>query len=205
MARFLPTPPPGPIRPEVGRAVGALKSLPDDRFIVWQRLAIWEDPGPDFLVLKDGSRAVLVKVSSATPRQARLAVQPELLSAGARSRPIGQAEREALEQFLHRLADSGGVDPASIPPLVFFPNVPRQDLHASAAAQSPNGVLWVPMDDLRPEGIQARIEQHLSRPLEPACLEALRAAFTPEAVVPAALTVRAPIERNTPAGLADYP
>jgi superfamily I DNA/RNA helicase len=57
------------------------------------------------------------------------------------------------------------------------------------------------MDDLRPEGIQARIEQHLSRPLEP---EALRAAFTPEAVVPAALTVRAPIERSTAAGLTDY-
>src|SRR3990172_1667299 len=128
MARFLPNSPPGPISPEVGRAMRALKSLPDDRFIVWQRLAIWEDPGPDFLVLKDGSRAVLVKVSSATPRQARLAVQPELLSAGAASKPIGQAEREALEQFLHRLADSaGGGDPASIPALVFFPNVPRQD------------------------------------------------------------------------------
>jgi hypothetical protein len=183
----------------------ALKSLPDDRFIVWQRLAIWQDPGPDFLVLVDGSRAVLVKVSPVTPRQARLAVQPELLSAGATSRPIGQAEREALEQFLRRLADSGGgVDPASIPALVFFPNVPRQDLQASAAARSPNGVLWVPMDDLRPEVIQARIEQHLSRPLEPACLEALRAAFTPEAVVPAALTVRAPIQRNTAAGLTDY-
>jgi superfamily I DNA/RNA helicase len=182
----------------------ALRSLPDERFIVWQRLAIWEDPGPDFLVLKDGSRAILVKVSPATTRQARLAVQPELLSTGARSKPIGQAEREALEQFLGRLADSGrGVDPASIPALVFFPNVSRQHLQAPAAAQSPNGVLWVPMDDLRPEGIQGRIEDHLSRPLEPACLEALRAAFTPEAVVPAALTVRAPIERNTAAGLTD--
>jgi len=183
----------------------ALKSLPDDRFIVWQRLAIWEDPGPDFLVLKDGSRAVLVKVSSATPRQARLAVQPELLSTGASSKPIGQAEREVLAQFLHSLANPGrGVEPTSIPALVFFPNVPRQDFQASAAAQSPNGVLWVPMNDLRPEGIQARIEQHLSRPLEPACLEALRAAFTPEAVVPAALTVRAPIERDTAAGLTDF-
>jgi len=205
MALFLPNSPPGPISPEVGKAVRALKSLPDDRFIVWQRLAIWEDPGPDFLVLKDGSRAVLVKVSSATPRQARLAVQPELLSAWARSKPIGQAEREVLAQFLHRLTNPGrGVEPTSIPALVLFPNVTRQDLQVPAAAQSSNGVLWVPMDDLRPEGIQARIEQHLSRPLEPACLEALRAAFTPEAVVPAALTVRAPIERDTAAGLTDY-
>jgi len=53
-----------------------------------------------------------------------------------------------------------GVDPASIPALVFFPNVPRQHLQAPAAAQSPNGVLWVPIDDLRPEGIQVTCTAH---------------------------------------------
>jgi hypothetical protein len=205
MALFLPNSPPGPVSPELGRAIRALKSLPDGRFIIWQRLAIWEEPGPDFLVLKDWSRAAFVKVSAATPRQARLAVQPELLTAGAKSRPIGEVEKEALGHFIHALVNFGrGADLASIPAVVAFPNIRGHDLREPAAMRSPNGIRWISMDDLRPETIQAWIEAHLSPPLDPACLEALRAAFTPEAVVPAALTVRAPMQRNTQAGLTDY-
>jgi len=205
VALFLPNYPPGPVSPELGRAIRALKSLPDDQFIIWQRLAIWEEPGPDFLILKDHSRAVFVKVSAATPRQARIIVQPELLSAGAKTRPIGEGEKEALEHFIHGIGHSGpGADLTSIPAVIAFPNIRRHDLREPAAMQSPNGIHWISMDELRPERIRTWIEDHLSQSLEPACLEVLRRALTPEAVVPAALTVRAPIERNIEAGLTDY-
>ncbi|MFV2044051.1 MAG: UvrD-helicase domain-containing protein [Anaerolineales bacterium] len=205
MALFLPNSPPRSVSPELGRAIRALKNLPDDGFIVWQRLAIGEVPGPDFLILKDGARAVFVKVSAASPRQARITIQPELLPTGTEMRPIGEVEREALDQFVRGAARFGApADLSSIPAIIAFPNIPRSELQPSADQASLNGTHWISMDELRPEHIRSWIEGHLSHPLELASLEALRRAFTPEVVVPASMTVRAPIERNTAAGLTDY-
>jgi hypothetical protein len=202
MALFLPNNPPHSVPPELGRAIRALKSLPDDRYIVWQRLAIWDSPGPDFLVLKDGARAVLLKVSPASPRQARVAVQPEMLPVETQTRPIGEAEAQALHQFLRATPALGAA--GNLPAVILFPNVPSHDLRPAAERFANGRVRWVSMDDLHPERVGTWIEAHLSEPLDPGCLGALRRVFTPEAVIPEALTVRAPIHRGTEAKLTDY-
>ena len=205
MAVFLPNTPPRAVSPEVSRMIRVLKSLPDAEFIVWQRLAIWEEPGPDFLVLRGDGRAVFVKVSEVSSEQASSEFQPELIPSGRKTGPIGQVETEALEDFIHRVGCTGRTDEvASIPAVIAFPNISKRDLRLSADRRSPNGMHWVSGDELRPESARAWIESHLSTPLRPECLETLRKAFTPEAVVPAALTVRMPIERRTEAELTDY-
>jgi hypothetical protein len=66
MAYIFPDAPLGAVSPEVARLYRLLKQLPE-RFAVWHRLTLWQEPGPDFWILNQERRALLLKVSPATP------------------------------------------------------------------------------------------------------------------------------------------
>ena len=100
MAHILPEMPPQTIPKEVLRVFRALKSLPDS-FYVWHHLALWQADAPDFLVLDEHGRALLIKVSSAAPDQASTAAQMLLIQDD--RKPLGGEENALLGKFIHEL------------------------------------------------------------------------------------------------------
>lgn len=199
MAIIFPNTIVGALPPETAKLFRLLKRLPDGEYAVWQRLAIWSAPGPDFWVRHRSGRSLLLKVSLATPDDARAARQASMFAAaGAR---LGAAERQALDAFLASLADG---EPAFLPgqlgAATVFPAIAVADL---ALALSP-GVRSAGRELLTPERFGAWIESQLGEALSGPQLDRLRAAFAPETVVPAALTVRPPPQRDTSAKLTDY-
>ena len=78
MAHILPDIPPQSFPKEVLRVFHALKALPDTYYI-WHHLAPWLPEAPDFLVLHEDGRVLLVKVSSAAASQTSTATQMLLL------------------------------------------------------------------------------------------------------------------------------
>jgi hypothetical protein len=207
MAHILPNAPVRATTPEVMRIYQLLRRLPDDEYYVWQRLHIWEQPGPDFWLLRQDRRALLLKVADATPGQVQAALQPALFGptgVGDRARPAaaaGKREEEALAQFREQLAEP---EAAAIPAAVLFPNLTQAALRKLPAGERPAGAQWLSKEELAPNRFGAWLAEHLSAPLSKSALAALRSAFTPEVVIPAAFTVREPIERHTGAELTSY-
>ncbi|MFA5810119.1 MAG: UvrD-helicase domain-containing protein, partial [Thermoleophilia bacterium] len=205
MATFFPNAPPRGVSPEVGRVIRVLKTLPDSEFAVWQNLGVGGSPGPDFLVFKRDNRASLIKVSSATPDQARLMVQPALVPAETDTTPLGAEESRILDEFLLGIRTAGRhLGLATIRPMVVFPNITQRDLRLAAQGRPPGGNGWVSSDEIRPEHVRSWIDSHLSDPLDADSQRALRRAFTPESVIPAMLTVRTPIARGTEAAATEF-
>ena len=105
MAQILPQTPSAATTPNVMRVYQLLRRLPDDEFYVWQRLPIWEGPGPDFWVLHRDQRALLLKVSEATPGDVRARLQPALFAKNRPTSAPGCSEEEALAQFLQTVVE----------------------------------------------------------------------------------------------------
>jgi hypothetical protein len=201
MAHILPNTPTGATTPDVMRVYQLLRRLPDEEYYVWQRLQIWDEPGPDFWVLRRDRRAVLLKVSDATPWHVQARLQPALFGRDQPAPSPGSREQEALAQFLGQLALPGE---ARIPGAVLFPSLPRSALQRIPERERPAGALWLAREALGPGSFSQWLESYLSRPLAKEAITELRRAFTPEVVIPAAFTVRQPIERRTGAELTDY-
>ncbi|HJS18837.1 MAG TPA: UvrD-helicase domain-containing protein [Anaerolineales bacterium] len=198
MAHILPETPPQTIPKEVLRVFRALKSLPDI-FHVWHHLAPWQADAPDFLVLDEHSRALLIKVSPAAPDQATTAAQMLLIQDD--RKPLGQEENKLLEKFIHELnLPSNG----NIETLVIFPNIPYKQVLASRLERRAGEPHWAGREFLQSEAGLALDEYLSSTSLDGFWLEKLRQRFTPEVVVPAAMTVCPPVERRMQAGLTDY-
>lgn len=195
MARVFPNLPAGVLPPEVLRTFRFLKTLPDD-YTVWHHLAPWQKEAPDFLILNSRHQALLVKVSMATHKQARPAAQLFLLE-GQEER-LGESEARILDGFQHSLPS--GIE---IRTLILFPNIPGKDLAQSRALDCPPLPLWGGQDSLQP-GAVGLGKAFDGLPLDEVALEQIRACFTPEVVVPAALTVRPTSQARLEAGLTDY-
>src|SRR5512133_166156 len=69
MAYLFPATPAGELPPHVLRVFNFFKNLPES-FIIWHHLAPWQPQAPDFLVLYQQKRALLVKVSPAAAAEA---------------------------------------------------------------------------------------------------------------------------------------
>jgi hypothetical protein len=201
MAKILPNTPTGVTTPEVMRIYQLLRRLPDEDFFVWQRLCIWDQPGPDFWVLRRDRRAMLLKVSCATPDQVQARLQPDLFRLDIPEAPIGRQEGEALDQFLELLGRPGKT---SIPAAVLFPNLPHPTLKKVRAEERTSNAMWLSKGDLAPNNFTRWLDENLGQPLSEEAISALRIAFTPEVIIPAAFTVRKPIERYIGAELTDY-
>jgi superfamily I DNA/RNA helicase len=195
MARMLPNLPLGALPPETLKVFQRLKRLPDS-FCVWQRLPQDGQRGPDFLILDADRRALLLAVSTATPREARAGRQGDLFEPGA---PLGAGEGQVLTDFIAQLplpADLMGR-------AVCFPNLAEADL-AAAEPALPAEVHRAGTAELAPEGVADWVASALGPPLPDAAAEQLRRAFSPEVVVPPQLTVRARRDRGTDAQLSRY-
>jgi hypothetical protein len=201
MAHFLPNSPTGAATPEVMRVYQLLRRLPDEEYYVWQRLHIWEQPGPDFWVLRRDRRAMLLKVASATPGDIQARLQPGLFDLEQPAPPPGRREQEALACFLGQLAPP---EATAIPAAVLFPNLPGPLLAKLPGTERPSQALWAAREELAPKRFGNWLEENLSEPLTKSTLTALRTAFTPEVVIPESFTVREPIQRHTGAELTGY-
>jgi len=198
MAHILPETPPQMIPKEVLRVFRALKSLPDS-FFVWHHLAPWQVDVPDFLVLDEHSKALLIKVSSAAADQTTTAAQMLLIQDDRKQ--LGQEENSLLAKFIHELNLPSN---QKIETLVMFPNIPHQQVLASRLERKIGEAHWIGKDPVQSEAHLALDEYFSSAPLDSIWLEKLRQRFTPEVVVPAEMTVRPPVERRMQAGLTDY-
>jgi hypothetical protein len=74
MAYLMPETLPQTFPGEVLKTFRALKALPDSYFI-WHHLAPWQINMPDFLMITQDGRALLVKVSTSSVAQATSAAQ----------------------------------------------------------------------------------------------------------------------------------
>ena len=201
MAQILPTAPTGATTPEIARVFQRLRRLPDDQYFVWQRLAFWDEPGPDFWVMNERQQALLLKISPATRAQVKAALQPTLLDSIQPDVQVGAAEVEALAAFVTQL----GFTPltAPLPCLVLFPNLSAVDLERLPPANGDDGIHWVSKEVFTPKQFPNWIATVLGQPLSPRFVASLRQAFTPEVVIPATFTTRKPTDRNVAAGLTE--
>jgi hypothetical protein len=200
MAHILPNNPIGAIAPETLKLFRLLKRLPDT-YAIWQRLNPGAEVGPDFWVRRNDGRAALIAVSTATVMDVRGALQERLFEQTTRP---GVAEQAALVGFAERVALPDPVFFATVPGLVLFPNVARGELDLVQPAMLPHGIVWGAKEDLAPDRFTAWLEEQLGAPLTSQQSDTIRRAFVPEIVVPAQLTVRAPVDRGTDARLTDY-
>lgn len=181
--------------PEVARVYRLLKQLPDEAYTVWHRLAIHAEPGPDFWVLHRDRRALWIKVSTLTPMGAKALTQPNLFEANIS--PPAEAEHRALAQFARASFSSAKTQPLRrLPAAVIFPHLAEAELARLAdVAEIPPGITWLGKEHLAPNAFALWLEEHLAGSLTEDDIARLREAFTPEIVIPAQFTVRAPPAR----------
>lgn len=183
---------------EVLRVFRALKALPDS-FFIWHHLAPWQLDAPDFLILTDDHRALLVKVSSAAASQASPAAQFLLLES--ERTPLGKAEAQVLTDFLSTLklpADQ------ALETLIVFANIPQEQVQSSRLERANGDPAWAGKELLNPDSVPGWDGFLPSAKMDVLWLEKVRQRFTPEVVIPAEMTVRPPVERRMEAGLTGY-
>jgi len=198
VAHILPDTPPLSLPGEVLRVFRALKALPDSYF-VWHHLAPWQPDAPDFLLLSEDGRALLVKVSSAAANQATSAAQLLLLES--ERVPLGVSEAKVLTDFIDGIKLP---ERRTLERLVVFPNIPDEQVQAGRLARGDGDPAWAGKELLNPDSGCGWDGFFPSAKMEALWLEKVRQRFTPEVVVPAEMTVRPPLERRTEAGLSDY-
>lgn len=198
MAHILPDSPPQSLPLEVLRVFKALKLLPDSYYI-WHHLAPWQLDAPDFLILSQDRRAVLIKVSSSAASQTSQAAQ--LLLLDDHRVPLGEPEKNVLDTFIKNIDFDGKF---SLETLIIFPNIQTRLVEESRLVRKPGDPLWVGREILQPESANHWDKFFPDEAIDQVLLEKIRHRFTPEIVVPADLTVRQPIERRIQAGLVDY-
>ena len=199
MAHILPDIPPQSFPREVLRVFHMLKALPD-KFYIWHHLAPWLPEAPDFLILHEDGRVLLVKVSSAAASQASTASQMLLLDDN--RTPLGQTEAQVLKAFLDSLSFP---KEQLLETLVVFPNIPDKQVKASRLERGEGDPAWTGKEILQRETGSGEWEAFFpSTPIDPIWLEKLRQRFTPEVVVTSDMTVRMPVQRRLEAGLTEY-
>jgi len=198
MAHILPETPPQKIPKEVLRVFRALKALPDT-YYVWHHLAPWQVDVPDFLIINEQRKILLVKVSSAADDQTNVAAQMLLL--GDDQKSLGQNENALLYKFMKSLNLPQG---QQVETLVIFPNIHDKQVQASRLERRFGEPHWAGSEIVQSDSDSAWEKFLPPLPLDGIWVEKLRQHFTPEVVVPAEMTVRPVLERRREAGLTDY-
>ncbi len=198
MAHILPDTPPQVIPVEVLRTFKTLKSLPDTYYI-WHHLAPWQLDAPDFLIITQDGRALLLKVSSATAPQSISASQLVLLDD--LEIHLGEPEKKSLDLFIQDLEIP---ENNFLETLIIFPNIPTKQVLQSKSRRNIGDPQWVGREILQPESSELWDSFFHEEPLNPIWLEKLRQKFTPEIVVPAGMTVRQGNAHRTTAGLTNF-
>ena len=198
MAHILPDTAPQKIPKEVLRVFRTLKALPDT-YYVWHHLAPWQVDMPDFLLINQQGKVLLVKVSSAADDQTNVAAQMLLL--GDDKKSLGQNENALLYKFVKSL---NLPEDQQVETLVVFPNIHDKQVQTSRLERSASDPFWAGKEIAQSDS-NSDWEKFLPpHPLAGSWLEKLRQRFTPEVVVPAEMTVRPEVKRRREAGLTDY-
>ena len=203
MARIFPSSPAGALLAEVLTVFRFLRTLPDD-YTIWHHLAPWQKDAPDFLILDPQFKALLVKISSAAPKEIRPIAQLLLIED---DRPaLGEPETRVINQFLAQMRSS---EP---PPLgkwqistaVLFPNIPEKSLWEARPTSNDLRPVWLSQEAIKTDGLNRWTACFQGSALDEDAMIQLRSCFTPEVVIPPELTTRLPMRRPLDAGLTKY-
>ena len=198
MAHILPETLPQVLPVEVLKTFRALKALPDT-FYIWHHLAPWQPNTPDFLVVTQEGRCLLVKISSSSAAQATPAAQLLLIDS---LRPaLGTEETRVFAKFLQSLQLPDG---SLLETLTIFPNIPHKQVIGSRLTRSNGEPHWAGRELLQQDSGMKWEDYFPLDPVDPLSLEKIRQRFNPEVVVPAEMTVRPPHPHRLEAGLTDY-
>lgn len=198
MAKIFPNNPVGVVAPEILKIFRLLKRLPD-QYAVWMRLSVEHGNGPHFWVLHNDGRMLLISVAAASARDVRQAGQAALFEP---KQMPGDAEMQAAQQFQQQLIGER-ITTEHVPVVIVFPNVPAADLAQALPAHLP-GIQWAGQADISIERFGVWLESRLGVALTPTERLQVRRIFTPEVVVPAAITVRGSLDRGTAANVTGY-
>lgn len=202
MATIFPTNPVGVLPPEVLKTFRVLKALPDDYF-VWHHLAPWTPEAPDFLIRNSLDQALLLKVSSASSKEARPAAQMLLLETD--DPPLGEAEAQVLVDFAQKLKETfGNGSPPNIQTALIFPNIDQRKLKRARPSSADTSIQWLGGNFLKNKTGRLWKQVFTNPPLSESHWEELRQLFTPEVVVPPELTVRKAPARHLEAELTKF-
>lgn len=196
MAQIIPTSPISSLPAEVLKAFRFFKALPDD-YSIWHHLTPWEREAPDFLITNPARQALLVKVSTAT-KPTHPAAQMLLLG---KSKPFGEEEVQVMEAFRKKLPAPLG---DKVTTVILFPNVHAKLLSAYQRDKDAQKYHWLGQEMIQSNTTELWEKIFLDEGLTEIMLEQLRSAFSPEIVIPEALTVCVPDEGRHIAGLKDY-
>jgi hypothetical protein len=198
MAYIFPNSPIGLLPPEVLRVFRFLKTLPDD-VVIWHRLTPWEKDAPDFFILNRQQQGLLIKVSISTPESTRPAAQ--LLLIEDERHILGEHETKIINKFLEQLCSGQENFIGALSEIIIFPNIPERQLRESFGDSKQ---IWLGREDIQQEA-QLRWKNYFScRPLNVLEIEHIRAAFTPEVVVPKGISTRSVSKRQLEAGLTHH-
>jgi len=208
MATVFPSKPIGKVPPTVVKTFLFLKELPDD-FHVWHHLAPWQKDMPDFLVINPENQAIIVKVSNLNENQIESLFQMTLIldqNGDFITQDIKVLEtfHELLIQCLTGTLTNSPDGNNYIRNIIICPNLNSKQINQNGLANKFKEIGWLGKEYLKSEDIEKWFGLFSSNPLDDIELHQLRALFTPEAVVPEAITIRKPIQRNLEAGLHDF-
>lgn len=176
MPTLIPDQPNGQATPAMARLFRILKKLPDD-YTVWHNFS----PGqPHFLVLSPSQNAFLIHLAETSEELAQSAIQLNLLDGTEAVTPdtLAAEEFELISQFS---LDSD----TSIRRLLVFPNATQGTLDQVYLQRSQETqVRFLSLQQASPEQFLAALEELATTPLPQLELYTLRAAFSPESVIP---------------------
>ena len=208
MATIFPTQPVGSIPTTVLKVFNYLKGLPDE-YLVWHHLAPWQVDMPDFLVISPDQRAVVIKVSNATPDQMQSRLQMVLI--GKNKENIGEQETGVLLDFqkeLEQRVSGSSVSAANnrhyLRGIVLCPNLAAKNIARIPESQKHKDHHWIGKEYLDAASFDLWKQIYPPEALDEISRQHIRELFTPEVVVPCQITVRRPRERNLEAGLKDF-
>lgn len=196
MAQIIPSTPLSSLPSEVLKVYRFFKSLPDD-YLIWHHLTPWEKEAPDFMLLNRARQVLLVKVCTAA-KPTHSAAQMLLLG---EAKPLGEEEEQVLESFRNKI-------PASlkdkVTTVILFANVRSDAIASSQRGENTRKYHWIGQEMIQGNSVEDWVDLFKGESLTELMLEQLRSIFTPEIVIPTALTVRAPDTGRHAAGLKDY-
>ena len=198
MAHILPETPPTFLPSVVHKTFSALKRLPDS-YHIWHHLAPWVPDAPDFLIITDDAKVLVVIVSTSTDLDATPAAQLLLIDD---NRPkLGEKEAVVMRNFITSLELPQEL---SIETLVIFPNIPHKTIMKSRLKRHPGEPRWVGREILSEQSDKAWENLLPAKSVDEIWVEKIRQHFTPETVVPQSLTTRSPQPEKIEAGLTSF-
>ena len=205
MSRILPDPLVGRFPAEVLAVHRALKAIPDDDTIVWVSLPLdgCKDR-PDFLVVRPDNCVFLVAVAFAAQSEIEEAAGLSLFKADGVAGLPGHQEADRLRGFfMAALANSEASDQGgTVTGLVLFPNTGQSVLDQLPDGIRPREVFLLGREYCQPSVLADFLARETPPGLDAAAMAVLRAAFTPESVVPAHFSPSRVVDRNLEARLA---